>query len=115
VPETDLPVEAELDEAAYGNGHGETPDHGTLYALQLAHKAVAKFPDLTKRYQIFVGTAAVVSSALLVMASIAVTKRLHKGESPESILAEITPEEIEGAGQEGSSRKRRRWPSRFLP
>jgi len=79
---------------------GEAPDSSTLTALQLAHRAVAKFPELRKRYQKFIGTAAVVSTALIVLASIAVTRRLHRGESAEDILASITPDEIENAGKE---------------
>jgi hypothetical protein len=114
VPEPDAPYEADLEDGVYQNGQGESPDHVAQSSIQLAHKAIAKFPELKKRYQIFVGTAAVVSSALLVMASIAVSKRLHKGESPESILEQITPEEIENAANEKPSRPRRRWPSRFL-
>lgn len=109
----DLPPEADLEEVAYQNGQGETPDHSTLYSIQLAHKALAKFPDLRKRYQIFVGTAAVVSSAVLIMTSIAVSKRLHKGESPESILEAITPEEIENAVHDRPDRPKRRWTPRF--
>jgi cell division septation protein DedD len=70
-----------------------------MNALQLAHRAVAKFPELTKRYQKFIGTAAVVSSAIIVLASIAVSRRLHSGESAEDILASITPDEIENAGK----------------
>jgi hypothetical protein len=84
----------------YHNGHGEAPDTSALKALQLAHRAIAKFPHLARRYQKFIGTAAVVSSALIVLSSIAVSKRIHRGESDEKILAEITPEEIENAGGE---------------
>ncbi len=87
------------DASHWQNGQGETPDASALTALQLAHKALAKFPDLTKRYQKFIGTAAVVSSALVVLSSIAVSKRLHSGESAEDILATITPDEIENAGK----------------
>jgi hypothetical protein len=87
------------DSGQWQNGQGEAPDASALTALQLAHKAIAKFPDLGKRYQKFIGTAAVVSSALVVLASIAVSKRLHSGESAEDILATITPDEIENAGQ----------------
>jgi hypothetical protein len=79
---------------------GEAPDSSALSALQLAHRVVAKFPELTKRYQKFIGTAAVVSSALIVLASIAVARRLNRGESAEDILNSITPEEIENAGKE---------------
>jgi hypothetical protein len=81
-------------------GQGEAPDASALTALQLAHRAVAKFPELTKRYQKFIGTAAVVSSAIIVLASIAVTRRLHRGEGAEDILASITPDEIENAGKQ---------------
>ena len=86
------------------NGDGEAPDHSALTSLQLAHRAVAKFPELAKRYQKFIGPAAVVSTALIVLASIAVARRLHKGEAPEEILASITPEEIENAGKEKPSK-----------
>ncbi len=92
--------ESDTDDVEWQNGQGETPDSSALTSLQLAHKVMAKFPDLTKRYQKFIGTAAVVSSALIVLTSIAVSKRLHKGESPEDILNSITPEEIESAGRE---------------
>ncbi len=88
------------DAAHWQNGQGEAPDPSAMTALQLAHRVVAKFPDLSKRYQKFIGTAAVVSSALIVLASIAVSKRLHSGESAEDILASITPDEIENAGKQ---------------
>jgi hypothetical protein len=97
------PHDAEADEQDqdhdYHNGHGEAPDTSAVKALQLAHKAIAKFPHLSRRYQKFIGTAAVVSSALIVLSSIAVSKRMHRGESDEKILAEITPDEIENAGK----------------
>jgi hypothetical protein len=88
------------DTADWHSRLGEAPDSSSLTALQLAHRAVAKFPDLAKRYQKFIGTAAVVSTALIVLASIAVSRRLHSGESAEDILATITPEEIENAGKQ---------------
>lgn len=94
--------------------NGELPDSHTLSALELAHKAVAKFPDLAKRYQKHIGAAAVLSSAVVVLASIAISRRLHKGESPERILAEITREEIEGAHQKTENPRRRRGITRFL-
>src|SRR4029077_10129646 len=96
------PQDAEADEQDhdYHNGNGEAPDGSALKALTLAHKAIAKFPHLSRRYQKFIGTAAVVSSALIVLSSIAVSKRIHRGESDEKILAEITSEEIENAARE---------------
>ena len=92
-------AEQEPEDPQWQTGQGEAPDSSALTALQLAHRAVAKFPELTKRYQKFIGTAAVVSSALIVLASIAVSRRLHSGESEEDILASITPDEIENAGK----------------
>jgi len=91
--------EADEQDRDYHDSNGEAPDSSALKALHLAHRAVAKFPHLTRRYQKFIGTAAVVSSALIVLSSIAVSKRMHRGESDEKILAEITPDEIENAGK----------------
>jgi hypothetical protein len=98
--DAETPERLEDDSNWQHNGQGEAPDNSALTALQLAHRAVAKFPELTRRYQKFIGTAAVVSSALIVLASIAVTRRLHRGESPDSILESITPDEIENAGKQ---------------
>ena len=92
--------EADADIHEWHNGNGEAPDSHSLHALQLAHRAVDKFPDLKKRYQKYIGPVAVLSSAVIVLASIAVTRRLHHGQSAERILAEITPEEIESAIKE---------------
>jgi len=79
------------------NSLGEAPDNGTIISLQLTHRVVARFPDLSKRYRSFVGVAAFSSAALLLLASIAINSRLEHGESPEQILLEITSEEIENA------------------
>ena len=92
--------EAEVDDAEWHNGQGEAPDSSAMSSLQLAHRVVAKFPELAKKYQKFIGTAAVVSSALIVLASIAVSRRLSRGESAEDILASITSEEIVNAGKQ---------------
>jgi len=94
------PLHVESEDTEWHNGNGEAPDAGAMSSLQLAHRVIDKFPELAKRYQKFIGTAAVVSSALIVLSSIAVSKRLNHGESPEKILAEITPDEIENAGRE---------------
>lgn len=106
--EQEVPSVTEQDEAEWHNGQGEAPDTNTMSALQLAHRAVHKFPELTKRYQKFIGTAAVVSSAVIVLASIAVNRRLHKGESPEHILASITPDEITSIAKEKRKKPNKR-------
>ena len=97
--ETEPPPSAENDDDWQHNGQGEAPDHGAMDLLRLAHRVVAKFPDLTRRYQKFIGAGAVLSSAVIVLATIAVSRRLNQGESIDKILAEITPDEIENAAK----------------
>lgn len=110
--------QAEVDDSDWHNGQGESPDHSSANALQLAYRALNKFPDLAKRYryQKFVGTAAVVSSVLVAMATLAVNRRLHRGQSPERILEEITPEEIVSIAKEKKPKrdKARKVISRFI-
>jgi hypothetical protein len=77
---------------------GEEPDGNSVQAIQLAHAAIKKFPEFAKRHRKFVGSVAVISTSILLLASIAIGRRLRKGESPKKILDEITPEEIEAAG-----------------
>jgi hypothetical protein len=76
---------------------GDQPDGRTQDALNLAHKALDKFPDLRQRYRRFSGPAAVVSTGIVLLAGIAVARRLRRGESPDEILEGLTPEEIENA------------------
>jgi hypothetical protein len=77
---------------------GEEPDGSSVQAIQLAHEAIKKFPDFARRHKKFIGSVAVISTSALVVASIAIGRRLRRGESPKKILDEITPEEIEDAG-----------------
>ena len=76
---------------------GDQPDGWTKDAHGLAHQALDKFPDLRRRYRKFTGPAAVVSTGIVLLAGIAVTRRLRRGESPDEILEGLTPEEIEHA------------------
>ncbi len=76
---------------------GEQPDGWTKDALELAHKAIDKFPELRKRYSRIAGPAAILSTGVVLLAGIAVTRRLRRGESPDEILERLTPEEIVNA------------------
>ncbi len=76
---------------------GEQPDGWTRDALELAHKAIDKFPELRKRYSRIAGPAAILSTGVVLLAGIAVTRRLRRGESPDEILEALTPEEIVNA------------------
>jgi hypothetical protein len=96
------------DDDLYWDVEGERPDTATSDALNLAHRAIDKFPELRERYKNFAGPVAVASSALLVLAGVAVAARLKRGQNAEEILAEITPDEIEKAGS-APSRKARLW------
>jgi hypothetical protein len=87
---------------------GETPDSSTTQALSLAHRVTEKFPELVKRYKSYAGPAAIVSSALMALAGVAVARRLRRGQSAEEILDQITSEEIERAAGV-SSRQNRVW------
>lgn len=87
---------------------GETPDSSTTQALNLAHRVTEKFPELVTRYKSYAGPAAIVSSALMALAGVAVARRLRRGQNAEEILDQITAEEIEQAAGV-SSRQNRVW------
>lgn len=96
-PERTPPVNHDDDELWVAHPDGETPDVATRQTISLAHRAVGKFPDLAERYRGFAGPAAVASGALIVLAGVAIARRMRKGQQAKQILAEITPEEIEQA------------------
>ncbi len=87
---------------------GESPDGATRQALNLAHRAAEKFPELADRYRSFAGPAAVASGALMALAGVAVARRVRRGQQPEEILDQITSEEIEQAATV-TSRQNRWW------
>ena len=95
-------------EELWENLQGESPDGATRQALNLAHRATQKFPELASRYSTFAGRAAIASGALMALAGVAVARRLRRGQQPEEILEQITPEEIEQAATV-SSRHNRWW------
>ncbi|MGH7623528.1 MAG: hypothetical protein ACREMU_14395 [Gemmatimonadaceae bacterium] len=78
---------------------GERPDLATHRTLRLANRAVAKFPELSGKYKAYAGAAAVVSSALTLMAGIAITRKMKRGMSADNALASITAADIENALQ----------------
>jgi len=95
-------------EALWEHIEGESPDGATRQALNLAHRAAEKFPELAHRYRSFAGPAAIVSGALIALAGVAVARRLRRGQRPEEVLDQITSEEIEQAATV-SSRQNRWW------
>jgi hypothetical protein len=77
---------------------GEHPDAATSRILNVAHRAVDKFPQLKGRYKTYAGAAVVVSSAATLMAAIAVSRKMKKGGiSADKALAALTILDIENA------------------
>lgn len=89
--------EEEPDDAWEAAAGGEVLDSATREALDLAHRVVKKFPELSGKYKTYAGAAVVVSSVATVLAGIAIARRMRRGQTPERILEELTPEEIERA------------------
>ncbi|MCH7697347.1 MAG: hypothetical protein IH865_00210 [Chloroflexi bacterium] len=106
-PEDDM-TEMDQDELWQHGVEGEAPDNATTQALNLAHRATEKFPELAKRYRAYAGPAAIVSGALMALAGVAVARRLRRGQHPDEILEQITSEEIERAAGV-SNRQNRVW------
>ena len=103
----DRPAETEHDaEDVWEHVEGESPDTATRQTLNLAHRATEKFPELVTRYRSFAGPVAIVSGTLMALAGVAVARRLRKGQQPEEILEQITPEEIEQAASVTSRQNR---------
>jgi len=96
------------DDELYWNVEGERPDSATSQALNLAHRAAEKFPELAERYKSFAGPVAIASGALVVLAGIAVARRVRRGQNADEILDQITSAEIEQAAHV-TSRKNRLW------
>ena len=76
---------------------GEHPDPATRRALNLAHRAIDKLPEMKGKYKAYAGAAVVVSSAATLMAAIAMSKKMRRGMSADKALAALTMLDIENA------------------
>lgn len=76
---------------------GETVDAETHRTLRLAHRAVAKFPEIKGKYKAYAGAVAVVSSTATLIAAIALTRKTRRGMSGDRALASLTVADIEAA------------------
>ena len=76
---------------------GERVDAETHRTLSLAHRAVAKFPELKGKYKAYAGAAAVVSSVATLMAAVAITRKMKQGMSPGQALASLTAADLDAA------------------
>ena len=64
-------------------------------AVRLAHQALDRFPDVVRRHKFIAGGAAI-SSSLVVLAGVAIARRLRSGQSAEEAVASLTEEELNG-------------------
>ena len=76
---------------------GEPVDAETHRTLSLAHRAVAKFPELRSHYKAYAGAAAVVSSTATLIAAVALTRKTRRGMSGKDALATLTAADIQNA------------------
>lgn len=76
-------------------GGGEALDHAAADAVRLAHRVLERFPDVVRQHKLFAGGAAV-SSALVVLAGVAVARRMLGGETAEEAVEGVTEEELAG-------------------
>ncbi len=83
-----------LDDLKHPSG-GERLQGAASDAVRLAHRGLERFPDLVKRHKFIAGGAAV-SSSLLVLAGVAIARRLRSGQSEEEALASLTEDELTG-------------------
>ncbi|MYB42299.1 MAG: hypothetical protein F4X76_08975 [Chloroflexi bacterium] len=82
------------DELKHPSG-GERLQGTATDAVRLAHRGLERFPDLVKRHKFIAGGAAV-SSSLLVLAGVAIARRLRSGQTEEEAIASLTEEELTG-------------------
>jgi hypothetical protein len=88
-------IEDDFDWAAVAEG--EPVDAETHRTLSLAHRAVAKFPELKGKYKAYAGAAVVVSSVATLMAGVAIARKMKRGMSADKALAALTAADIEAA------------------
>ncbi len=72
---------------------GERIDRASGEAVRLAHRVLARFPGLVKQHSYVAGGTAV-SSVLVVLAGVAISRRMRRGESGEQAVAEMTEDEL---------------------
>ena len=75
-------------------GGGEQIDRAAGDSIRLAHRALNRFPELLRRHRYVAGGAAV-AGALVVLASVAIARRMRDGESGEDAADSVTQAEIE--------------------
>jgi len=88
---------------------GEMIDRTARDAVRLAHRALDRFPDLVRKHKFIAGGAAL-SSSLVMLAGVAITRRVLKGQSAEEAVRSVTEAELQGIVPPGERRPHSRPP-----
>lgn len=75
------------------SSRGEQIDQLSGDSIKLAYRLLDRFPDLVRRHKVIAGGAAI-SSSLIVLAGVAIARRMKQGQSAEHALADLTEEEV---------------------
>ncbi|MBM4414954.1 MAG: hypothetical protein FJ035_01510 [Chloroflexi bacterium] len=74
---------------------GEPIDRAAQESIRLAHRVLDRFPELVRRHKFIAGGAAI-STSLVVLAGVAITRRMRDGLSADEAVATVTEEEVQG-------------------
>ncbi len=74
---------------------GEEVDQIAKNAIHLAHQVLERFPEVRRKHMFIAGGAAL-SSAAIIAATVAVTRRVRAGRTIEQAVNEVTEDELEG-------------------
>ncbi len=72
---------------------GERIDRASGEAVRLAHRVLDRFPGLVKQHSYVAGGAAV-SSVLVLLAGVAISRRMRRGQSGDQAVTEMTEDEL---------------------
>ena len=72
---------------------GEHIDSLSRDPIKFAYSLLDRFPDLVRRHKVIAGGAAI-SSSLVILAGVAISRRMRKGQSAEEAVADLTEDEV---------------------
>lgn len=80
----------------FGNPSGGEPiDRAARDSIKLAHQALERFPEVVRRHKFIAGGAAI-SSSLIVLAGVAIARRMLAGQTAQEAVASVTEDEVQG-------------------
>lgn len=80
----------------FGNPSGGEPiDRAARDSIKLAYAALERFPEMVRRHKFIAGGAAI-SSSMIVLAGVAIARRMLAGQTAEEAVASVTEDEVQG-------------------